>query len=193
VIAIYSPDQHVGYGFDLDAPADNQVPAQQALQALIDSINFLAPQAVAESEWETVTLADGTVSFPVPSAWESETNNGWTVYGPAEDINTFVGLSSAPATGQTNEQIAQYWVDQLQSLQNFSVLASQEYYVGNHAWYLTVFTYVNDEGTEIGGAFFATSTGGQDYAFWLEAPNDQFDQLYQTTFAVTIDGFAFSE
>ena len=43
VIAIFVPSQGVGYAFDLDAPAANPGPAQEALQALVESINFFDP------------------------------------------------------------------------------------------------------------------------------------------------------
>jgi hypothetical protein len=192
VVAIYVPDQNVGYGFDLDAPADNPGPAQQALQALVDSINFFPPaQAVGESAFQTVSPGGGLVSFQVPAGWSQSQSGTFTIYGPADNNSTFVALGAGPAAGQTKEQLADFYVQQLQSSeQNVQILASQPYYVGNQEWYLVVFTY--DKEVKIGGAFFTTTVGGQDYVFWLEAPDDQFDQLYADTFSVAIGSFAFS-
>ncbi len=192
VIAIYAPDQQVGYAFDLDAPASNPAPAQEALQALIKSINFFqSQQVVGQSDWQTVTGAGGQVSFPVPANWAAETSGNWSLYGPADNKAIFVGLASQAASGQTNEQLAQGWVTQLQGgVQNLQISASQPYYVGGREWFLVVFTYDGD--VKMAGAFFTTTMGSQDYTFWIEAPDAQFDQLYADVFAVTIGGFAFT-
>jgi hypothetical protein len=192
VIAIYVPSQNVGYGFDLDAPVSNPGPAQQALQALVKSINFFQPQqATGQSSWQTVTAADGRISFPVPANWATETSGNWTLYGPPDNKAVFVGITTQAASGQTNEQLGQFWVSQLQSgVQNLQVKASQPYYVGGRDWYLVVFTY--DKDVKMAGAFFVTSVGVQDYTFWIEAPDADFDQLYADIFSVTIGGFTFS-
>jgi hypothetical protein len=192
VIAIYVPSQNVGYGFDLDAPVSNPGPAQQALQALVKSINFFqVQQATGQSSWQTITAANGLVSFPVPANWTTETSGNWTLYGPPDNKAVFVGISTQAASGQTNEQLGQFWVSQLQSgVQNLQIQASQPYYVGGRDWYLVVFTY--DKDVKTAGAFFVTSASGQDYTFWIEAPDADFDQLYADIFAVTIGGFTFS-
>ena len=192
VIGIYVPDQGVGYGFDLDAPASTPAPAQQALQALVDSINFFASdEVVGQSTWQTQLLADGLVSVPVPINWQQEFSGNWTLFGPVDDDLTFIGFSFAAASGQANDQLAQYWVEQLQdTLTNLEVLASEPYYVGNEEWHLVVFTYDTDE--KIAGAFFVTSVGGQDYVFWIEAPDAQFDALFDVVFSVSINGFTFN-
>jgi hypothetical protein len=192
VIAIYVPDQHVGYAFDLDAPASAVGPAQEALQALVDSINFFQPQQVSgQSAWQTVTAADGQVSFPVPSNWTKEEKDNWTLYGPVGNKAIFVGLGNAPTSGKSNEELANDWLSQLQSgVQNLQVLASEPFYIGGLEWHVVVFTY--DGTVKIGGAFFTTSNvGGQDYVFWLEAPDSDFDKLYADTFSVIIGGFTF--
>ncbi|MBN1679843.1 MAG: hypothetical protein JW966_06095 [Anaerolineae bacterium] len=191
VIAIYVPAQNVGYGFDLDAPVDNPGPAQQALQALVDSINFFeSAQVVGESAWQTATVADGLASFPVPSTWVQETGGSWTLYGPPNNPAVFVGLAAQQAAGQTNEQLAQFWVDQLQaSVISFEILAAEPFYIANQEWALVVFTYDGD--VKMAGAFFATSVGGYDYTFWIEAPDADFDQLYADVFSVSIGGFEF--
>lgn len=193
VIAIYVPDQAVGYGFDLDAPAENPAPAQEALNALVNSINFFqSQQVVGPSAWQAVSAANGTVSFPVPSSWVQETVDNWVLYGPADNLDVFIGLAYAPASGQNNEALAQYWVAELQgSVNNLEILAAEPYFVGNQEWFLVVFTY--DGTVKMAGAFFATSVGGTDYTFWLEAPDAQFDQMYTDTFSVSVDGFEFTQ
>ncbi len=193
VIAIYVPSQGVGYAFDLDAPAANLGPAQEALQALVDSITFFDPESqVGQSAWRTVTLLDGLVTFPVPVTWEEETGDGWTLYGLPDDRRVFIGLGADAATGQSNEELAQVWLDQLQQgVEGFNQLASEPYYIGGRAWHVVVFTYETD--VPIGGAFFTTSAQEQDIVFWLEAPDAQFDQLFDDVFAVTIGGFAFGQ
>jgi len=191
VIAIYVPDQMVGYGFDIDAPAGDPAEAQKALQILIESINFFPVQQAAElSGWQTVSLVDGLVSFQVPAGWTSDAAEGWTTYGPVDDPNIFVGLAAEAASGQSKEELAQFWVSQLQAQPGFTLLAEQPYYVGNQEWYLVVFTY--DKDVKIGGAFFVTSVGGNDYVFWLEAPDASFDQIYNDVFSVVIDGVTFN-
>ena len=192
VIAIYVPSQGVGYAFDLDAPMNNTGPAQTALQALISSINFFDPQnEVGQSAWQTVTLADGLVSFPVPSGWVQEEGSGWVLYGPPTDKTVFVGLNAVPASGYSYEKIAEYWLGQLQSnQQNVQVLASEPYYIGGREWHVVVFTY--EDAQKIGGAFFTTTVGGKDITFWIEAPDAQFDTLYQDVFSVIIGGFTFN-
>ncbi len=192
VIAIYVPSQGVGYAFDLDAPQDNTEPAQRALQALISSINFFDPQSeVGQSAWQTVTLADGLVSFPVPSGWVREETDGWVLYGPPTDKTIFVGLNAVPASGNSYQSIAEYWLGQLQrNRQNVQVLASEPYYIGGREWHVVVFTY--EETQKIGGAFFTTTVGNKDITFWLEAPDAQFDALYQDVFSVIIGGFTFN-
>ncbi|MBN1200239.1 MAG: hypothetical protein JXJ20_00145 [Anaerolineae bacterium] len=191
VIAIYVPVQGVGYGFDLDAPAETPEPATQALQVLVDSINFFEPtEIVGESAWQVVTLAEGQVMFSVPASWVQETGENWVLYGPATNPAVFVGLATAPASGQTREQLAQSWIDQLQaSVTNLEILASEPYYVGNREWHLVVFVY--DDQVKMAGAFFVTTDGQNDYTFWLEAPDADFDQIYADVFSVTVDGFAF--
>ncbi len=193
VIAIYVPDQNVGYGFDLDAPSDNPAPAQEALAALVASINFFPPTvdaAQTQSDWQTVSLPNANASFPVPSDWVAAQSGDWVLYGPADDTSVFVGAISAPSTGQSMQELAQFWADQLQAgVTNLQISASQEYYVGNQNWYLVVFTY--DDTQKMAGAFFATTVGAQDYIFWMEAPDAQFDQLYADVFSVSIGGFVF--
>jgi len=192
VIAIYVPEQGVGYAFDLDAPVANPGPAQDALRALVESINFFDTDAeVGESAWQTATLIEGLVSFPVPAMWTESTNGGWTVYGPANDARVFVALGSDVTTGQTNAQMAEFWTGELQAnVSGFVELASEPFYIGGREWHVVVFTYEGDE--TIGGALFTTSAGGRDIVFWLEAPNASFDQLYTDVFSVTIGGFTFS-
>ncbi len=192
VVAIYMPSQGVGYGFDLDAPISNTGPAQEALQALVSSINFFEPkQAAGDSAWQTVSAAGGLVSFPVPASWTAETAGNWTLYGPTNNQAVFVGIAIAAESGQTNEQLAQYWIDQLQSsVQNLQVQASEPFYIGGREWHVVVFTSGAD--TKTGGAFFTTSAGGQDYTFWIEAPDADFDQLYAGVFSVSIGGFTFN-
>jgi hypothetical protein len=191
VIAIYVPSQNVGYGFDIDAPADNPDPAIRALQALLDSINFFeVSQAEGQSAWQTVSLAEGRVSFPVPTTWVQETQGNWTLFRAPDNPVIFIALGATPASGQTKEAIAQAWVTELQNTEtNLQILASQPYYVGNEEWYLVVFTY--DDVVKMAGAFFATTVGGEDYVFWLEAPDAEFDQLYNDIFSAAVDGFAF--
>lgn len=193
VIAIYVPSQNVGYAFDLDAPAANPAPAQEALQALIDSINFFDTDSeVGQSTWQTVTLVDGLVSFPVPATWAEEVSGGWTLYGPVSDERVFVGLGAGPASGQSNADIALQWQAQLQAgVQGFELLASEPFYIGGREWHVVVFVY-DLEGVPIGGAFFTTSAGDKDIVFWIEAPDDEFDQLFADVFSVTIGGFTFS-
>jgi hypothetical protein len=75
-------------------------------------------------------------------------------------------------------------------VQNLQVLASEPFYIGGLEWHVVVFTY--DDAVKIGGAFFTTTNvGGQDYVFWLEAPDADFDQLYADTFSVIVGGFTF--
>lgn len=192
VIAIYVPEQGVGYGFDLDAPASDTRAAEQAVVALANSINFFVPaEVVGQSAWQTVTAAGGLVSFSVPLTWVQETQANWTLYGPADDRDVFVGLAVAPTSDQTNAALAQYWVDQLEaSVSNLDIRASEPYYVGNREWHLVVFVYDGD--VKMAGAFFVTSVGGSDYTFWIEAPDARFDQLYAEVFSVTIGGFTFN-
>ncbi|MBI5958615.1 MAG: hypothetical protein HY866_07770 [Chloroflexi bacterium] len=192
VIAIYVPDQAVGYAFDLDAPASNPAPAQQALEALVGSINYFEVEAASgESGWQTVTAANGLVSFPVPATWEAVVSGEWAVYGPVENQAVFVAITTAPTAGQTNEQLAQSWVDQLQGgVQGLEILATEPYYVGGREWQLVVFTYQGE--VKMAGAFFVTSAGDQDYTFWIEAPDDEFDQLYADVFGVSVGGFVFN-
>jgi hypothetical protein len=192
VIAIYVPSQNVGYAFDLEGPAANPGPAQQALQALVESINFLEPQQVSgDTAWQTVAPASGQVSFPVPSNWTQETSEGWTLYGPVGNEAVFVALASAPTSGQANADLANDWAGQLQSsVSNLTVLASEPYYIGGLEWHVIVFTYDGD--VKMAGAFFTTTNvGGQDYIFWIEAPDADFDQLYSEVFSVIIGGFKF--
>lgn len=191
VIAIYVPSQNVGYAFDLDAPASNPAPAQQALQALVSSINFFDVGAVSgTSAWQTVTVADGLVAFPVPVNWTPDQSDGWMLYGPVGNDAVFVGASAVAATGQTNADIAQFWVTQLESsLQNLEVLASEPFYIGGKEWHVVVFTY--DGAVKMAGAFFTLAgIGGQDVTFWIEAPDADFDQLYADVFSVILGGFA---
>lgn len=192
VIGIYVPSQGVGYGFDLDAPASDTRAAGQAVVALANSINFFAPSdALGTSPWQTVTGGGGLVSFSVPSTWAQEAQGGWTLYGPPDDPSVFVGLATAPASGMSNAELAQDWVNQLQAgVDNLEILASEPYYVGNREWHLVVFVYDSD--VKMAGAFFVTSAGGSDYTFWIEAPDAQFDQLYADVFAVTVGGFTFN-
>lgn len=191
VIAIYVPSQNVGYAFDLDAPANNPAPAQQALQALVSSINFFDVGAVAgTSAWQTVTVANGLVTFPVPANWTPEQSDGWTLYGPVGDEAVFVAAAAAAATGLTNADLAQSWVTQLEAgVQNLEILASEPFYIGGREWHVVVFTY--DGAVKIGGAFFTLAgIGGQDVTFWIEAPDADFDRLYAEVFAVILGGFA---
>src|SRR5690606_18053818 len=111
VIALYVPSQNVGYAFDLDAPANNPAPAQQALQALVGSINFFDVGAMSgASAWQTVTVADGLLTFPVPANWTPDQSDGWTLYEPVGDEAVFVAAAAATATGLTNADLAQSWV-----------------------------------------------------------------------------------
>lgn len=191
VIAIYVPSQGVGYAFDLDAPANNPAPAQLALRALVSSINFFEPADVlGTSAWQTVTVADGLMAFPVPAAWTPDQSGGWLLYGPVGRRDVFVAVATAPASGQTNEALAQGWVAQLQaSEQNLQILASEPFYIGGREWHVVVFTY--DDAVKMAGAFFTlTDLSGQDVTFWIEAPDAEFDQLYGEVFSVILGGFA---
>jgi hypothetical protein len=192
VIAIYVPSQNVGYAFDLDAPAADPGPAQAALQALVESINFLEPQQVSgEGAWQTITAVGGLISFPVPSNWTQEVSDNWVLYGPVGNEAVFVGLGNAPVSGQTNQQLAEFWLSQLQTtVQNLEVLASEPFYIGGLEWHVVVFKY--DAEVKMAGAYFTTTNvGGQDFVFWLEAPDADFDQLYTEVFSVIIGGFKF--
>ncbi|MCD4686661.1 MAG: hypothetical protein K8S97_12065, partial [Anaerolineae bacterium] len=191
VIAIFVPSQGVGYAFDIDAPAESPDQAQAALQALVASINYFDPQAeLGSGTWQSAVLLNGLVSFPVPATWGQEVSGNWTIYGPAADESTFVALGAEQASGMTNEQQAQSWVEQLQaSVQNLDIRATEPFYIGGREWHVVVFTY--DAEVTIGGAFFTTTVGGQDIVFWIEAPNAQFDALYADVFAVVLGGFEF--
>jgi len=190
VIAIYVPSQGVGYAFDLDAPANNPAPAQLALRALVNSINFFQPADVlGTSAWQTVTVADGLMTFPVPAAWTPDQSGGWLLYGPVGRQEIFAAVATAPASGQTNQALAQGWVAQLQaSEQNLQILASEPFYIGGREWHVVVFTY--DDAVKMAGAFFTlTNLSGQDVTFWIEAPDAEFDQLYSDVFSVILGGF----
>ncbi|GAB4424716.1 MAG: hypothetical protein Kow00106_21490 [Anaerolineae bacterium] len=191
VIAIYVPDQGVGYAFDLDAPANNPAPAQLALRALVNSINFFQPaEVLGTSTWQTVTVADGLMTFPVPASWTPDQSGEWLLYGPVGQQEIFAAVATAPTSGQSNEALAQGWVAQLQaSEQNLQILASEPFYIGGREWHVVVFTY--DDVVKMAGAFFTlTNLSGQDVTFWIEAPDAEFDQLYSDVFSVILGGFA---
>ncbi|NDJ75514.1 MAG: hypothetical protein GYB65_04575, partial [Chloroflexi bacterium] len=193
VIAVYVPDQGVGYGFDLDSSAANPADAEQARLALLASITFFDPAAIMGSSiWQSVTLAEGTVSFPVPESWQRRDEGLWTFFDAPDDPAVFIGLGAATTAGRTRDELVTHWIDRLdENVVNLAILASEPYYVGSEEWHLVVFTY--DADVTIGGAFFATTdVGGQDYVFWLEAPNTDFDQLYADVFSIVVDGFSFA-
>lgn len=191
VIAIYVPSQRVGYAFDLDAPANNPAPAQLALRALVESINFFEPAAeLGSSSWQTVTVAEGLMSFSVPAAWTADQSGDWLLYGPVGRSEVFAAVATAPASGQTNAALAQGWVAQLQaSEQNLQILASEPFYIGGREWHVVVFTY--DDTAKMAGAFFTLAgIGGKDVTFWIEALDAEFDQLYADVFSVILGSFA---
>jgi hypothetical protein len=192
VIAIYVPDQAVGYAFDLDAPAANPDPAKQALETLVSSINFfVVEQAIGTSGWQTVEAADGLVSFPVPADWEPFPSGDWMLYGPVDNQAVFIAITVQAASGMSNDELAQDLVDQLQGgVEGLEVLASEPYFVGGREWALVVFTYQGDVKTA--GAFFVTTAGGNDYTLWIEGPDAEFDQLYADFFGVSVGGFKFN-
>jgi len=191
VIALYVADKGVGFGFDLDAPASNPEQAQVAVQELVASIKFFGVQDVTgESAWQTAAPPDSGVTFPVPADWVQDSSGGWTLYGPANDTSIFVGLTWEAASGQSNEQLAQYWYDQLaSSLTNFKVLSAEPFYIGGREWALVIFTYQG--AVPMQGAFFVTSAGGRDYTIWIEAPQATFEALAGEVFTVVVGGFAF--
>jgi hypothetical protein len=169
-----------------DAPAENPGPAQEALAALVESINFFNPaDAVGESTWQTVSAAGGLVSFPVPATWVQTASGEFTLYGPANDTTTFVALGAAQTAGVTKEELADQWLAQLQgSEQNVQVLASEPYYVGNREWHLVVFTY--DDAVKMAGL----RDDGRRDGLHLRRSGAAVDQLY-TDVLRTIDGLAF--
>ncbi len=194
VIAIYVPEQGVGYGFDLDAPASNTEPAQAALQALVDSINFFEPaQLAGTSAWQRVSLADGAVTLPVPAEWVREDRGDWAIFGPPDDATVFLALGAAETAGRSQAALAEHWVGNLrENVDGLAILAGEPYYVAGREWYLVVFTY--EDTVKMAGAFFATTqAGGNDYIFWLEAPDAEFDALYAQYFSVAVDGFMLNE
>ena len=193
VIAIFVPSQSVGYAFDLDAPASNPGPAQEALQALVKSIHFFdTGTELGQSAWQTVSAANGLVQFSIPATWTPDSSGSWTLYGPVGDTSVFAAIAVAATSGQTNEQLAQYWQGQLQNgVQDFQVSASEPFYIGGREWHVVVFTYQGAVKTA-GALFTTTNVGGQDYTFWIEAPDSGFDQLYSDVFSVIIGGFTFN-
>lgn len=191
VVGIYVPDQGVGYGFDLDAPLTAPEPYQEALTILGESLTFFTPPNET-SAWNPVTLADGQVTFPVPLDWVQEASGGWTLFGPADDARVFLGLTWAPESGMTNQALAEYWVQQLeQGVAGLRIQASEPYYIGSKEWHVVVFVY-DDAGLTMAGAFFVRSEEGQDYTFWIEAPDADFDRLYEDVFSVSVAGISFA-
>ena len=84
VLAIYAPERAIGYGFDVDAPADQVDAASTAFNVLVDSLNFFDTQAtLGSSDWQVVEAANGLASYAVPAAWQPTQLEAWQIYSPA--------------------------------------------------------------------------------------------------------------
>lgn len=195
VIAIYVPAQGVGYGFDIDAPAAAPEEAEIAVPVLAESINFFeTAQAAGQSAWQTITSPDGQISFPIPANWTEDPLEGWSLYGPVDNDDVFVALSSRSATGSTNQELAEYWVGQLQaSVSNLELSASEPFYIGGREWYVVVFEFDGETARQAGAFFTVTNIAERDFVFWIQAPDAIFDQLYADIFSVIVGGFTINE
>ena len=196
VLAIYAPERAIGYGFDVDAPADQVDAASTAFNMLVDSLNFFDTQAtLGSSDWQVVEAANGLASYAVPAAWQPTQLEAWQIYSPAGDTTTFSAFQAAPTQGLTNEMLAQQYFNLLEqnpNVQDVAVFASEPYFIGEVQWILVGFTYTNaNSGLATSGAYFVTNVGQQEYIFWIEAPEAVFDDTFNTTFSVMISSFVF--
>jgi hypothetical protein len=190
VLAIYVPEQNLGYGFDVDAPEEAVDVATNAFSLLVQSVNFFDVQGtLGASNWTSVSIDH--VSFSVPADWVETSVSEWTVYSPANDTTTFMAIKVGPTQGLSNEQLANQYYALLQqntNVTNLQVQASEPYYIGNQSWYVVVFSYINARGgLNTTGSYFVTTLGTQEYVFWLEAPTSAFDQTFTDTFSVIIN------
>lgn len=197
VLAVYVPRRGIGYGFDVDAPANAVDLAAAAFELLVDSLEFFDTQAsLGSSNWVTASAADGQVTFSIPADWVQTQVEDWTIYSPPGDTTTFVAAKASQRQGLSNELLAQQYLTLLQQNPNVSdveVFASEPYYIGSEAWHMVGFTYTNTtSGLATAGAYFVTTIGTQEYVFWLEAPDAAFDQTFDAIFSVIINSFAFN-
>ncbi len=196
VLAVYLPERRLGYGFDVDSPANQIDTATQAFQLLVNSVSFFDTQTeLGESDWVTATLSGGQASFSVPAGWVEQRLENWSIYHAPGDEATFVAVQVSPTQGLSNEALATQYLEVLQQsdyIVNVEIYAAEPYFIANETWYLVGFTYTNQStGVLTAGAYFVTTVGRQEYVFWLETSDAAFDQTFNDTFSVMINSFAF--
>jgi hypothetical protein len=145
--------------------------------------------------WSSDHFTDET-HYPVPTTWipggEDVQDSNWWYYHPDNDKTdpTF----AAVLVYKESEDDAATWLSDVldqdvSGKDGFEKGTEDVYYGEKNTWNFASFTHLDDNGDEVTGRVYVTVKNNVPYVLWFEAPTDKFNEVFNSTFTIMLDGF----
>ncbi|MCA0458440.1 MAG: clostripain-related cysteine peptidase [Chloroflexi bacterium] len=198
-VAVYQDD--LGFGLVFSSEAMDEDLMEENYQILLDTVDFFDVIAVNEKDtgiWSRDQFTDET-RYPVPTTWlpgdEDIRDSNWWFYHPDNDSSdpTFAAVLVFQESDDSTEEWASDLVDQEVSFKDdFEVVEEDTYYGEANTWSYVAFTH-SENGVDTTGRLYVTIKNDVPYALWFEAPTEQFNQTFNSTFTIMLDGFTIED
>jgi hypothetical protein len=192
----YLEDLDIGLIFASEALDANRT--AELYDLMMSTIVFFDPTAFDENDtgrWQPDRFDEDT-RYSVPTDWmpggEREGTGRIWFYSPGDDASSPVraAVSAYPDREGTAAELRDAFIDAYAAAERgFEVIETETYYGENETWEVT--TYQRDG--FIGRVFATIGQNGTGYVWWFEAPEDQFNQVFDETFRIMLDSFRIAD
>lgn len=189
---IYLEDLELGLVFASEALDEDRT--DELFELMLNDVVFFDPAAWDEGDtgrWQRDTY-DADTRYSVPTTWmpggEREDTGSIWFYSPDDDSSSpiFAAVTAYPDREDTAEDLRDAFIETyVEDLRGFEVVDSETYYGENETWEVTTYR----RNGFVGRVYTSIGENDTGYVWWFEAPEDEFNDLFDTTFRVMVDSF----
>lgn len=189
---IYLEDLELGLVFASEALDEDRT--DELFEIMMTDIVFFDPATWDEGDtgrWQGDFYDDDT-RYSVPSTWmpggeREDTGRIW-FYAPDDDASSpiFAAVTAYPDREDSAEDLRDAFIEEyVEDQRGYEVVDTETYYGENETWEVT--TYRRDG--FVGRVYASIGENDTGYVWWFEAPEDEFNDLFDTTFRIMVDSF----